>query len=187
VQDLVGADPRHPAMLIKQGDLAAVASLVSLSEFGEEELRENLNDVAWLEEKARAHERVLDEARSRMTVVPMRLCTIYRGEDQVREMLAREHDVFVDALRRLEGHTEWGVKLIADTGALERAASAPRDEGDEALTPGARTHGGGNDFLRGGPAKDRFRAGPGRNHCQGGTGHDKDMSAPRCEKRGSIP
>lgn len=134
---LAGVDPRYATAAVEHEGLAALTSQVSLAEFGEEELRENLNDVAWLEEKARAHERVLDEARARMTVVPMRLCTIYRGEEQVHEMLAREHDVFVDALRRLEGHTEWGVKVIAAPGALEAAATAPGDEGAEELSPGA--------------------------------------------------
>jgi hypothetical protein len=129
--DLAGVDPAHPAELIEEGALAAIASRVSLAEFGEEQLHENLNDVAWLEDKARAHENVLDAALSRMTVVPMRLCTIYKGEDQVREMLRGEREVFVDALRRLEGKTEWGVKLIAEPGTLERAAASRASASDE--------------------------------------------------------
>ena len=89
----------------------------------EAQLHENLNDVDWLEDKARAHERVLDEALARTTVVPMRLCTIYSSASQVQEMLSREHEVLADALRRLKGKTEWGVKLLADPEALEQAAS----------------------------------------------------------------
>jgi hypothetical protein len=138
-KELPGVDPEHPAMVIRHGDLAAIASLVSLSEFGEEELRENLNDVEWLEEKARAHERILDVALARMTVVPMRLCTIYSSEAHVREMLDRERDIFAEALNRLAGKTEWGVKLIAEPGAVDRAAAGrPNDQADaaEAVTPG---------------------------------------------------
>jgi Gas vesicle synthesis protein GvpL/GvpF len=124
-EQVPGVDPRHPAELVEQHGLAAITSRVSLAEFGEEALHDNLNDVGWLEEKARAHEEVLDDALSRMTVVPMRLCTIYRSADQVEGVLASEHDAFADALRRLEGKAEWGVKLIAEPGAVERAA-APR-------------------------------------------------------------
>jgi Gas vesicle synthesis protein GvpL/GvpF len=114
-------------------------SRVSLAEFGEEELRENLNDVKWLEEKARAHERALEEILARTTVVPMRLCTIYRSDQQVREMLGRERDIFAEALGRLEGRTEWAVKLIAAPGALARAAAAIESDGhdESALAPGA--------------------------------------------------
>jgi hypothetical protein len=127
--DLVGVDPRHEVFLIEEDGLAALASRVSLAEFGEEPLHDNLNDVGWLEEKARAHEHVLDVVLQRGTVVPLRLCTIYSGEEQVREMLARERAVMVDALDRLEGRAEWGVKAIAEPGALERAAARGAGEG----------------------------------------------------------
>jgi len=133
-----GAELAADVELIAHEDLAAIARTVSLDEFGEEQLHERLNDVRWLEALARRHEAVLDEALSRMTVVPMRLCTIYRGEAQVEEMLAAEHDVFADALARLEGRAEWGAKLIAEPGALERAAAgAETAEKAEALSPGA--------------------------------------------------
>jgi hypothetical protein len=130
---LAGVDPRFPAKLVADGGLAAIVSRVSLEEFGEERLRENLNDVEWLEDKARAHEDVLDAALRRATVVPMRLCTIYSSEEQVREMLGRERAVLLDALERLDGKAEWGVKLIVEPGALERAAreragGAPEEE-----------------------------------------------------------
>jgi hypothetical protein len=121
--DLAGVDSRYPVALVENEGLAAIVSRVSLAEFGEERLRENLNDVEWLEDKARAHEEVLEAALARMTVVPMRLCTIYRGEEQVHEMLAGERAVLHDALERLEGKAEWGVKLIAEPEALHRAAS----------------------------------------------------------------
>jgi hypothetical protein len=68
----------------------------------------------------------------------MRLCTIYRGEEQVKEMLERERGVFHDALARLDGKTEWGVKMIAEEGALNRALSGQEaDAGPEHLSPGA--------------------------------------------------
>jgi hypothetical protein len=139
-EDLEGVDAEHPVRLIEHRGLTAFASQVSLSEFGEEPLHENLNDVEWLEAKARAHERVLDHVLARMPVVPMRLCTIYRSEGHVREVLEREHDVFADALERLEGKTEWGVKVIAQPGALDAAAdreSGAGGEPEEDLSAGA--------------------------------------------------
>jgi hypothetical protein len=127
--DLPGVDPDHGVFLVEEEGLAALVSRVSLAEFGEEPLHDNLNDVGWLEDKARAHEHVLDDALQRGAVVPLRLCTIYAGEEQVREMLARERAVMTDALDRLRGRTEWGVKAIAEPGALARAA-ARRSEDD---------------------------------------------------------
>jgi Gas vesicle synthesis protein GvpL/GvpF len=123
--------------LIEHDGLGAIVKPVPLDEYGEDQLHERLNDVRWLEQLARAHEAVLEQALSRMTVVPLRLCTIYRGPAQVEEMLDAERDVFADALHRLAGRAEWGVKLIAEPGALERAAAGEEAGDDDALSPGA--------------------------------------------------
>ena len=112
----------RPVRLLRADDLAAVASQVALSQFGEETLRERLGDVAWLERTARTHERVLDEVRVRTTVIPMRLCTIYRSEGSVVEMLVRERRALGEALARLAGKTEWGVKVFVRPTDVERGA-----------------------------------------------------------------
>jgi len=104
--------------------IAALVTPVPLAEFGDDTLKENLNDLAWLEATARAHERVLEHALGAGTVVPLRLCTLYRDEAGVREMLARERDALHDALARLEGRTEWGIKVFVDQAALVAAARA---------------------------------------------------------------
>jgi gas vesicle protein GvpL/GvpF len=137
--DLTGVDARHEVFLLEGNELAAIVSSVPLEEFDEEQLRENLNDVAWLEEKARAHETVLEAMLESTTVVPTRLCTIFRDEKQVREMMGRERAVLLEALERLDGKSEWGAKAFAQPGALERAAAERADEqsGGEVLSPGA--------------------------------------------------
>jgi hypothetical protein len=121
---------------------------VPLAEFGAAPLRENLNDLAWLERVARAHEGVLDAALGQSTIVPLRLCTIYESQQSVREMLDREHDSLAQALEALTGRQEWGVKLIVDE---DRLAEEARSRSTEAATLqdelGART-GGGAYMLR---------------------------------------
>lgn len=125
---LDGVDPAHAVTQIARAGVAALASPVSLAEFGEERLRENLNDVGWLEATARTHEQVLEVALAETTVIPMRLCTVYASEESVGEMLDRERPVFVDAMARLEGRTEWGVKVFVDRSVLEQAAAERSDE-----------------------------------------------------------
>ena len=126
--DLTGVGGSPSIALVRDGDIAALASEVPLEEFGEERLRENLNDVAWLEDTALAHERVLEVALVLTTVIPMRLCTIYANESSVREMLVRERPALVDALGRLDGRTEWGVKVFVDRAALDGAAAERSEE-----------------------------------------------------------
>jgi hypothetical protein len=123
-EELHGVDADHAVSVLGDGDLAAVVSRVRLSEFGEDKLRESLNDVAWLEGTARSHERVLDAVRARTTVIPMRLCTIYRTEGSLRETLGRERVAFSEALLRLEAKTEWGLKIFMDPAGVRSAAAA---------------------------------------------------------------
>ena len=127
-ESLLGVDGRHQVRILAEGGVAAVASQVPLSEFGEETLRDSLNDVEWLERTARGHEGVLDEVRALTTVIPMRLCTVYRSRQSVADMLARERAALVEALDRLRGKTEWGLKVFADAAAVKRAARGASDD-----------------------------------------------------------
>jgi Gas vesicle synthesis protein GvpL/GvpF len=98
--------------LLAEGALAAVVSSVPAGDFDDARLRQHLADMEWVERLARAHEAVLDWTRARFTVVPMRMCTVYKTEGGVREMLMRESVTFEEALGQLEGRSEWGVKVF---------------------------------------------------------------------------
>jgi hypothetical protein len=132
----VGVDASEPVVLVADGALAAIASKVSLDEFGEGEVEERLHDPVWLEEKVRAHEAVLEAALGRTTLVPFRFGTIYRGEEQVRRML-REHGALEDTLERLRGRIELGVKGFLDA---ERFAAAREAGSREAQGEGGRAY-----------------------------------------------
>jgi hypothetical protein len=125
----LGEQPRF----IAAAGLTALVSRVPLSEFGEAPLRENLNDLNWLERTVRAHEAVLD-AMLPGALVPMRVCTIYSDEAQVRAMLESREALLREALTRVAGKQEWGVKIVADRARLEEHAR--REVGVEAEVDG---------------------------------------------------
>jgi Gas vesicle synthesis protein GvpL/GvpF len=115
-----GIDGR-PLERVEAGGLAALVSHVPRSEFAEDALRRNLNDLDWLARVARAHEHVLEHVLSETTIVPLRLCTLFESEDGVRRMLEEEHQALSTALSALHGRDEWGVKLILNKATLEDA------------------------------------------------------------------
>jgi hypothetical protein len=122
-----------PVKLVADGRLAAIATEVPLAEFGEEPIAENLRDPAWLESRVRGHDAVLETAVGAVPVVPFRFGTIYRGEDEVRSMLS-EHERLSDALDRVRGKVELGVKAF-----LAAAASETEPEGgEESVSAGRR-------------------------------------------------
>jgi hypothetical protein len=128
--DLPSIDPAHCPTLIRHERLAAVVSQVPLSDFGEERLRERLADMEWLERTARAHELALETIGRHATLIPMRLCSVYRSESGVTEMLAREARALEEALVHLNGKTEWGVKVFATPATTGPSSdSEPTDSG----------------------------------------------------------
>jgi len=131
---LQGVDPAHAVTTLREGALAAVASHVPLAEFDEVQLREHLADMAWVEATARAHEAVLESVRDQTTVIPMRMCTVYRTEGGIREMLAREAVPFRDALDHLDGKAEWGVKVFTSVTRPDEIPTVDAGAGD---SPGA--------------------------------------------------
>jgi hypothetical protein len=115
-----GVGPDSPVGLVVAGDLAAVISRVPASEFGDEHLKQNLERMEWLERTARRHEAVLETIREHATVIPMRMCTLFRSAESVREMLEREYEPLERALDRLIGRNEWGVKALVDLAVVRR-------------------------------------------------------------------
>jgi Gas vesicle synthesis protein GvpL/GvpF len=143
---LAGVVASNPVERVDAGDLTALVSRVPLSEFGEEPLRRNLNDLDWLERVARGHEAVLERTLHGATIVPLRLCTIFGNEQGVRRMLDEQRLAFTAALEVLRGHQEWGVKLLADREALEAAARARSPEAD-ALADELDTQSAGGAYM----------------------------------------
>jgi hypothetical protein len=118
---------------VESSGLVAFVSRVPLDEFGEQPLRDNLNDLEWLERVARSHEAVLERALDQSTIVPLRICTIFADESGVARMLADQGTALHTALDALAGRQEWGVKLLVDRSSLEAVAAeqTPPEEGSE--------------------------------------------------------
>jgi len=129
--DLAGIDRRSPLRTLRAGNLQAVVSDVSLDDFGPSVLEQQLKDLQWVEEKVRGHDAVVKALSAAGTVIPCRFCTILLGKDEVLAALSRHHDAIARTLDSLDGKTEWGVKLMADTRAPASAApEEPKDTGD---------------------------------------------------------
>jgi hypothetical protein len=141
-------DPRHGVVTLTEGALAGVTSRVSLAEFDEAALPQRLGDAAWLEEKIRAHEQVLEGVLETTSVVPCRFCTVYRTEDDLRRFLSAHSESLVDALERVTGRVELGVKAFVDR---ERFASgsALQDESIRELSERVSGAEGGRAYMEG--------------------------------------
>jgi hypothetical protein len=130
--EMAGIDASFPVYTLscprsEAGCIQALVSQVPLSEFGQEALEANLEDIAWVEQKVCAHQAVLESVLDSHTLLPMRFCTIYRSEERAREMLVEHYDRLMEALARFEGKQEWGVKLYCDERALSQQVERVSD------------------------------------------------------------
>lgn len=96
-----------PVRGVVAGGLTAVVSTVRLADYGETALRDNLEDLAWLEATARAHHEVVDRAAHAAPTAPVRIATIYRDDARVAEVLAAQRARFGEVLDRISGRSEW--------------------------------------------------------------------------------
>jgi hypothetical protein len=121
-----------PVRLVAQEGLVAVVTEVDLEEFGEEGLRRNLEDLRWLEAVAVAHDGVARHAAERAPTAPLRLATVFLHEDSLQAQLAEWHESAERTLDRIDGRSEWSVKVYADP-----ASSESREEPSSAEGVGA--------------------------------------------------
>lgn len=118
-----GASPepieRETRLEIVNGhELAAVTSVVPLSDYNEESLPERLSDPRWITERAMRHERVVEHFAARASVIPLRFGTIYLRREGVEEMLVASVAELQATIDRLQGCDEWGINLYLERGKL---------------------------------------------------------------------
>lgn len=103
---------------IQVGGIAAAVGTVPLAEFGEDALRQNLENLDWLDDKARAHDRVVSRLAQSGSVIPLRMTTVYLTEQGVADLLVDHCDQFAATLDAVNARQELGVKAYADAHVL---------------------------------------------------------------------
>jgi hypothetical protein len=139
--------------VVEHRDLQAVVCTVDLGEFGEEQLKRNLEDLQWLEEVARCHHDVVFAVASAGAVAPMRLVTICSDDQSVRDRVEGVYDELSEALNRVEGRDEWSVKVyVARQEKAEAVAEARPTSGAAYLQrkreQAARRRSAGDEAMR---------------------------------------
>jgi len=132
---LDGIEPGSSVEIVRAGELAALVSRVPADEYDDVRLRAHLEDLAWVERTARRHEAVLEETLARVTIVPLRLCTLYRDLEGVTRLLREHAEPLAESLAKVAGCAEWGVKSFAHP---VDAAGVPADS---ELAPAGETPG----------------------------------------------
>ena len=98
-------------------------------------IERGLQDMAWVSGCALAHEAVVEHFAGTAPLLPMKLFTLFAGDERARQHVRRRRAALAKALDKVAGRREWGVRLSGD-GRAPAAASRP--------APGPRS---GTQFL----------------------------------------
>src|SRR5437763_13661361 len=92
----------EPVYTVNHQDIAAVVSKTLVAIF--DPTREN----------ALAHEHVIETVMKNHTIIPMSFGTVFRTDDDIREVLKGIYSSVKDALEQMAGKLEFGLKVTGD-------------------------------------------------------------------------
>ena len=103
-----------------------VASQVPLDVYGPGKLEPALGDMDWVGRIAIAHEAVVEffAARTGVTVVPMKLFTMFSTPERALADISGRRTSIDAAMKRIAGAEEWGIRVLRSSPALP-PTSAP--------------------------------------------------------------
>ena len=103
-------------------ELAALVSRLDPEAYDPGLIEERVGDVEWLAPRAEAHDAVVSWAGNPGPVVPLHMWAVFSGRDAVVDMLRSRAAELGSVLERLRGADEYGLRVYADSTALENLA-----------------------------------------------------------------
>jgi hypothetical protein len=99
--------------------LGAVASPISY-----QELQPTMENII-------AHQRVVEAARELGTTLPVKFGVIFKTEDGLRSLLAKQHDDYRKKLTKLAGMDEFGIKVLFNKAGMAKITAAIEEKSPE--------------------------------------------------------
>lgn len=125
-----------PRALALGGGLWLLAADAPLPEYGSASIQENLQNLDWVSERAMAHEAMVEHFANIGTVVPMKLFTLFAGDDRALEHVRSERGRLDRILDRIAGCQEWGVLVRFDEAKAKEVAAEEARRGSGAQSAG---------------------------------------------------
>ena len=125
-----------PARLVPAGaGRWLVAADAPLRRYAADVVNGRLSDLGWVGERAMEHERIVEHFTRRGTVIPMKLFTLFTGDEKAVADVRRRRGL-AGLLSSLAGREEWGVRVAVDPGRLRRQIRERASRPTPGLTAG---------------------------------------------------
>jgi hypothetical protein len=114
-----------PRVLPLDGGLWLVAADAPLGRYDAPAIEGRLRDLAWVSRCALGHEAVVEHVARQGPVVPMKLFTLFHGDDRALAHVRGDRRRLDRVLARVAGRQEWGLRLLLDETRARRRATVP--------------------------------------------------------------
>jgi hypothetical protein len=102
-----------------------VAADAPLGRYDAPAIEGHLRDLEWVSRCALGHEAVIEHAARQGTVIPMKLFTLFHGDERALAHVRQGRRRLGRVLARVTGRQEWGLRLLLDESRARRRAAAP--------------------------------------------------------------
>jgi hypothetical protein len=139
----------RPRALDAGKGLWLIAADAPLALFGEAVLERGLRDLQWVSARALPHEAMVEHAARGGPVLPMRLFTLFRGDERALAHVRGERRRIDRVLERVAGREEWGARVLLDErrALVAARARAAKEAGKAARAAGGNRASAGLSFL----------------------------------------
>jgi hypothetical protein len=110
-KDFIGIDGEHTIRTIDMEELSLVVCDLDSEEFSQENLNVQGKDPGWVQEKATHHHDVLSSFSSLSPILPLKFCTIYSSESNLKADLSVKKETIKKLISFLSGKEEWNLKI----------------------------------------------------------------------------
>lgn len=96
------------------GGFYAAGKYVTVDDYSEDNLKQNVSDVVWIEKNAREHIAVISKVMERYNIIPFKFGTIFSTEEKLNIFISDYSASLTENLKKCEEHEEWSVKIYCN-------------------------------------------------------------------------
>lgn len=119
-----GLDGKNDVYPMTIKNMAALVCQLDENEYSEAAIKEKTNDMEWLRENAFHHHEMLIALNERYNVIPMKFCTIFANEENLRKTIEKNEENLKNSFAFIDGNEEWNLKIYCDDNELKKHVSS---------------------------------------------------------------
>lgn len=118
--EVKGFDGEGNLYTIPINNTTAIVCELNANDYSQATIEDKMsNDMEWLQEKAFHHHETISSLHNNYTFIPLKFCTIYKNETNLRETIQESEYKVEESFNLLVDKEEWTLKIYSDDNKLK--------------------------------------------------------------------